>query len=51
VVGVLGAIRRDVVEGWRHLVPPWFYLPMHPAAKLSEADKMPIENSAERAAR
>ena len=27
-------------------MPPWFYLPMHPAAKLTDAEKQALEDGA-----
>jgi hypothetical protein len=29
-------------------MPPWFYLPMHPAAKLTEAEKQALIDGAEK---
>jgi mono/diheme cytochrome c family protein len=36
-------IAREVQSGD---MPPWFYLPMHPAAKLSDAEKQEITDGA-----
>jgi hypothetical protein len=38
---------EEVKEGE---MPPWFYLPLHPAAKLSDADKALLEKWAAGAA-
>jgi hypothetical protein len=37
----IAACGREVQSGD---MPPWFYLPLHPPAKLSEADKALIES-------
>ena len=29
-------------------MPPWFYLPMHPAARLTEVEKQALLDDAER---
>jgi hypothetical protein len=38
---------KDVVEEVRKgEMPPWFYLPLHPAAKLSGAEKQALMDGA-----
>lgn len=40
---------RDVAEQVKEgEMPPWFYLPMHPAARLSDAEKQALEDGAEK---
>jgi cytochrome c551/c552 len=38
-------VEEQVKEGE---MPPWFYLPMHPAARLSDAEKIALEDGAEK---
>ncbi len=46
--------QRDLVEeAWEEVeegeMPPWFYLPLHPEARLSDADRSVLEDWAETA--
>ena len=40
---------KDVAEQLKEgEMPPWFYLPMHPAARLTEAEKQALTEGAEK---